>query len=73
MNLSQLEPGGRAVVTEISADNMRRRLREFGLIKGTEVFCVQRSPLGDPVAYLIKGAVIALRNEDSALVQIEIL
>ena len=43
--------------------SMRRRLQDIGLIEGTKVECVQKSPAGDPVAYLIRGAVIALRAE----------
>ena len=70
--LSELNQGERALVTDIhSNDSMRRRLQDLGLISGTMVSCVQKSPLGDPVAYLIRGAVIALRCEDSSCVQIK--
>ena len=70
--LSELKQGKRAFVLDIhSNDGMRRRLQDLGLIKGTEVLCVQKSPLGDPVAYLIRGAVIALRHEDASCVQIQ--
>lgn len=69
--LSELKKGGRALVLDIdSCDDMRRRLQDLGLIKGAEVTCVNKSPLGDPVAFLISGAVIALRYEDSSCVQI---
>ena len=47
---------------------MRRRLLDIGLVEGTNIECLQKSPAGDPVAYLIRGAVIALRAEDSAAV-----
>ena len=71
-NLSNLRPGDSAVVLDINSDDgMRRRLQDIGLIRGTAVRCVQKSPLGDPVAYLIRGAVIALRSEDSVSVQIQ--
>jgi ferrous iron transport protein A len=70
--LSELNQGKRALVIDIhSNESMRRRLQDLGLIKGTEVSCLQKSPLGDPVAYLIRGAVIALRHEDSSCVQIK--
>lgn len=70
--LSELSQGKCALVIDIhSSDGMRRRLQDLGLICGTEVSCIQSSPLGDPVAYLIRGAVIALRHEDSSCVQIE--
>lgn len=44
---------------------MRRRLQDIGLIEGTEILCLNRSPSGDPTAYLIRGAVIALRKEET--------
>ncbi|MFQ7025812.1 MAG: FeoA family protein [Acutalibacteraceae bacterium] len=47
---------------------MRRRLQDIGLIEGTKVECIQKSPSGDPIAFLIRGAVIALRTEDSSSV-----
>ncbi len=64
--LSTLKEGQSAKVKELLvAGNIRRRLQDIGLIEGTKVACVLRSPAGDPVAYLIRGAVIALRTEDS--------
>lgn len=47
---------------------MARRLMDIGMVQGTEVECLMKSPLGDPAAYLIKGAVIALRREDAGTV-----
>ena len=69
--LSSLQCGQSAVVRAIETQGaMRRRLQDIGLISGTRVECVGVSPLGDPAAYLIRGAVIALRREDSDGVQI---
>lgn len=71
-NLSQLAPGQRARVSHIAAaDTMRRRLMDLGLTRHTEVMCLGRSPLGDPSAYLIRGAVIAIRAKDSQNIFIE--
>ena len=50
------------VKTLLNDGSMRRRLQDMGLIEGTSVLCLQRSPSGDPIAYLIRGAVIALRR-----------
>lgn len=66
--LNQLKPGEEAVVTGISGEN--RRLRDLGLIEGTKVKCVLKSPLGDPAAYKIRGAVIAIRREDAADIKV---
>lgn len=64
--LCDINPGERAHVKKIlTTGSMRRRLLDIGLINNTTVECVGKSPLGDPMAYLIRGAVIAIRREDS--------
>ena len=63
--LSALREGQTAL---LSGGSMRRRLQDIGFIEGTQVECVQKSPAGDPVAYRVRGALIALRSEDSAKV-----
>lgn len=71
-SLFSLSEGMCARVTKLKNDgSMRRRLQDLGLIEGTRVKCLQRSPSGDPTAYLIRGAVIALREEDSSKIMVE--
>lgn len=63
--LNDMRPGQRAVVSELqSTGSMRRRLLDIGLIKDTTVECLGRSPGGDPAAFMVRGAVIAIRSED---------
>ena len=69
--LNTLDTGQTAVIGESRhVGEMRRRLQDIGLIRGTPVVCVGRSPLGDPAAFRIRGAVIALRDRDTALIEI---
>lgn len=70
--LADLPVGQGARVTALATQgSIRRRLIDIGLIENTQVECLGRSPAGDPSAYLIRGAVIALRKEDSKRVFIE--
>ncbi|MTK07475.1 MAG: ferrous iron transport protein A [Hungatella sp.] len=70
--LNDLKRGQKGIISRLTVcDDMRRRLQDMGLIEGTVVECVGKSPLGDPTAFLIRGAVIALRNEDSVRVLIQ--
>ncbi len=63
--LSELQVGKEAFVKSIFADeDMKRRFYDIGLIKNTKVRCVGKSPLGDPCAYSVRGAVIAIRKKD---------
>lgn len=70
--LCDLNPGESALVKKlIHTGSMRRRLLDLGLTQGTQVTCVGHGPGGDPHAYLIRGAVIALRARDSCRVEIQ--
>ena len=65
-SLNSLRVGQGPRVSHIEAEPaMRRRLLDIGLIPGTRVTCTAVSPAGDPAAYLIRGAVIALRGRDA--------
>ena len=66
-SLCDLGIGDSAVVAAVSSPEkaMERRLRDLGLIPGTVVTCTAKSPAGDPCAYLIRGAVIAIRRRDA--------
>lgn len=51
--------------------SIRRRFLDIGLTPGCKVKCVLESPNGNPSAYLIRGAMIAIRNEDAASILIK--
>lgn len=64
-SLNDLVPGECAVIDRLATKgSMRRRLLDIGLINNTLVECVGKSAGGDPTAFLIRGAVIAIRSED---------
>ena len=65
-SLWQLAPGHRAWVGELSAQGeLRRQLWDLGFVPGAQVECLGRSTLGDPAAYRVRGAVVALRRRDA--------
>ena len=71
-NMSKMLPGESAKIETIKNDcKIRDRLRDFGMIENTEVECVCASPLGGISAFCVRGAVIALRNEDSCKITLK--
>ena len=67
ISLCDIDVGQSAVVvTILSSGSIRRRFLDIGLVSGTRVTCLMKSPCGDPTAYLIRGAVIAIRRKDAA-------
>lgn len=69
--LHQLQPNRVGTVEGLKLEGaMTRRAGDLGLMEGTKITCVHQSPSGDPRAYLIRGAVIALRNEDAKKIEV---
>ena len=71
--LADVQPGESATVAAISPlcrGPSRRRLLDLGVVPGTVVRARMRSAGGDPVAYDIRGALIALRREQAAHIQV---
>ena len=69
--LSSLTPGDEAIVCSIEADvDTRWRMLDLGLVPGTRVKVIRRSPLGDPVLYMFRGTAMALRNADAQTVRV---
>lgn len=70
--LDNLKIGKKAKVLYIDSHGIEhRRFLDLGLVQGTVVEAIQKSPSGDPVAYLIRGALIAIRREDANKIVIE--
>lgn len=64
--LSELKPGQEARIYSLLCEGaMRQRFLDLGFLPGVSVSCTGQSPSGDPKAFLIRGAVIAIRSRDS--------
>ena len=69
--LNDMKPGQTAQIQALISDgSARRRLLDLGLVENTPVRCVGKSPSGDTSAFLIRGAVIAIRAFEGAQIQI---
>lgn len=74
MCLRQMRKNQHGTITAISvAGELGRRLREMGLVPGTQIRVCGRAPLHDPVAIRVMDCTITLRNNeaDHILVNVE--
>ncbi|MHB8076654.1 ferrous iron transport protein A [Desulfosporosinus fructosivorans] len=70
--LSTLKPGEKSNVVHLDVIGLlRRRILDLGIVPGTVLTCIGNAPAGDPIAYLVRGTVIALRSEDASLIAVE--
>lgn len=66
MNLSELPLNTVGIIDKLNCNgNIKRRMLDLGLISGTKIRPIFKSPSGDPVAYEIRKTLIAIRKEDS--------
>ena len=49
-----------------------RRLRDMGLVSGTEIEVKGRAPLNDPVHIKVRGADLTLRNNEADFIEVEV-
>ncbi|MCD8293858.1 MAG: ferrous iron transport protein A [Clostridia bacterium] len=70
--LYEVKVGQTVWVTSVDVEdpNMRRRLQDLGIINGTRILCKQMAPSGNPKAYLVRGATVAIRKADSELIRV---
>ena len=70
MTLNILQPGEQAVIQRISGatPQVRQRLLELGMTKGTSVELIRVAPMGDPIEIKIKGYRLSLRRIEAETV-----
>ncbi len=70
-DLNKISVGNFVKVENLSATGMlRERMLALGLTKGATVEVIRKGPSGDPTVYNIRGAMIALRNEEASLISV---
>ncbi len=74
ITLDLVELGKHCVVTKLNRKSNIQldRMYDFGIVKGAVIVPLNNSMFGDTRAYLIKGSVIALRQQDANKVRVSI-
>ena len=73
INLRQMKKGQTGVITTIAVSGeLGRRIREMGLVPGTELTVQGRAPLYDPVAIRVLGGTLSLRNNEADHINVEV-
>ncbi len=71
-SLRTLGVNEKARITAITSDGeIGRRLRDMGLVPGTELTVVGRAPLKDPVAVRLRDFTLTLRNNEADFIMVE--
>lgn len=72
MSLSELPINHKCIIKKLhSTGTIHRRFQDLGLIPGNIVSCVFVSPFKNPKAFSVNHMILAIRNEDSKLIEVE--
>ncbi len=70
--LRQLTFNQKAKIVNLKATGeLGRRIRDMGLLPGTEITVIGRAPLRDPVALKVKNFTLTLRNNEADHIMVE--
>ncbi|WP_291327346.1 FeoA domain-containing protein [Desulfovibrio sp. UCD-KL4C] len=73
VSLRSMAKDQKGVVVSVNVrGELGRRIRDMGLIPGTEFRIVGRAPLKDPVALRMKGFTITLRNNEADFITVKV-
>ncbi len=73
LTLNSLPVGHSGKVAYIKDNNLKRRFLDLGIIPDTIIKTERYSPLGNPIAFNIRGTIIAIRKEDAKNILIDMI
>ncbi len=73
ISLRRMKKNQKGVIVAVKvAGDLGRRIRDMGLVTGTEIIIQGRAPLNDPVALRIRGNTLTLRNNEADYIEVEV-
>lgn len=73
INMRYMKEKQTGTIVAIKANGeLGRRIRDMGLVTGTQITIHGRAPLYDPVALRVMGFTLTLRNNEADLIDVEV-
>ena len=70
--LRQVKIGDTVKVVKLHGEGaVKRRIKDMGITKGTDVYVRKVAPLGDPVEITVRGYELSIRKADADMIEIE--
>jgi len=73
LNLRQMKKNQSGTISAVrAAGELGRRIRDMGIVSGTQIKIQGRAPLYDPVALRLSGYTLTLRNREADYIEVEV-
>ena len=71
MTLNDIEVGQSCTVERLNdTGEIRRRIMDMGITKGTQISVMKVAPLGDPIDVEVRGYHLSLRRSDAVNIEV---
>ena len=71
--MRKMQDNQSGIIRAVKAEGeLGRRIRDMGLVPGTEIRIRGRAPLNDPVALRLMGFTLTLRNNEADYIEVEV-
>lgn len=72
MTLREVKVGDTVKIVRIGGNGqVKRRVMDMGLTKGTEVEVRRIAPLGDPIELTVRGYELSIRKDEASVIEVE--
>ena len=73
ISLRKMTKNQSGVITAVKVGGeLGQRIRDMGLVPGTDISIRGRAPLYDPVALRVMGGTLSLRNNEADYIEVEV-
>ena len=70
--LREVPVGATVKVVKLHGEGaVKRRIRDMGITRGTQVYVRKVAPLGDPIEVTVRGYELSLRKADAAMIEVD--
>lgn len=71
--LHELKNGQKAIITDISKNDLSLKLLDMGCLPGEEVIMIGTAPLGDPIMFHLGSYILSLRKEEAENIHVQLI
>ena len=72
ITLDKLPLNQKGIIIELNCNlSIKKRLLDLGLIPGSYITPVLKSPFGEPTAFEFRNTIISIRNNDTSLIKVK--
>ncbi len=69
--LSSLKNGQKAIITDISENDLSLKLLDMGCMPGEEIVMIGPAPMGDPIMFHLGTYILSLRKEEAENIHVQ--